>query len=218
MWISTTFPSSTRSRPVKKSPSRKTRKSTAAKANRPRRATPSRPARVTARKTSAKPASRKRAGKPAPGRVKPATNRGKPAVRPAKSSAARPVKPPPPPPPPAPTIRKGLPVSKVSLRRPGRPFQMGPRPVIKSIIVYTTGQKPRNEYPKRIVSPPFPSACCTDAHRERIGKIHEELGRNYYYKRCRVCGHTVKYYFNVQSDLDSPKFRKYYEWKKSVFH
>ncbi len=115
-------------------------------------------------------------------------------------------------------IRKGLPVSKVSLRRPGRPLQTGPRPVIKSIIVYTKDQKPRNEYPKRIVSPPYPAACCTDANRERIGKIHEELGRNYYYKRCRVCGHTVKYYFNVQSDLDSPKFRKYYEWKKSVFH
>jgi hypothetical protein len=90
--------------------------------------------------------------------------------------------------------------------------------VIKSIIVYTKDQKPRNDYPKRIVSPPFPAACCKDANRERIGKVHEELGRNYYYKRCRVCGHTVKYYFNLQSDLDSPKFRKYYEWKKSVFH
>jgi hypothetical protein len=140
----------------------------------------------------------------------------KPAARkPAAKVAAKPL---PAPPPPPPMIRKGLPVSKVSLRRPGKLMPQGPRPEIKSIIVYTSSQKPRNDYPRRIVSPPLPSACCTDANRLRIGKIHEELGRNYYYKMCKVCGHTVKYYFNLKSDLDSPKFRKYYEWKKSVFH
>ena len=188
---------------MKKSPPRKGRKIRAAKANRSRRARPARTARLSrktaraaARKPAAKAAGRKRAAKPAPKPVKPAV----PAL------------------PPPPVIRKGLPVSKVSLRRPGRPLHMGPRPVIKSIIVYTADQKPRNDYPRRIVSPPLPSGCCTDANRLRIGKVHEELGRNYYYKRCRVCGHTVKYYFNLQSDLDSPKFRKYYEWKKSVFH
>jgi hypothetical protein len=113
-------------------------------------------------------------------------------------------------------IRKGLPVSKVSLRRPGRPLLAGPRPVIKSIIVYTTDQKPRNDYPKRIVSPPFPAACCTDANRaDREGS--RRAGPELLLQAVPVCGHTVVL-LQPAVRSDSPKFRKYYEWKKSVFH
>lgn len=117
----------------------------------------------------------------------------------------------------APLIRKGLPVTKAALRRLGR-MQQGERPKIKSIIIYTSEQKPKNLYPRKIISPPFPSKCCTNANRMRVGKIYEELSRHYYYKVCKVCGHAVKYYFNKETEFDTPRLRKYYEWKKSVFH
>ena len=188
--------------------SAKGRKRTASKVSRRARA------RVKPATRSGRPAARGSTRKAAAPRVRKGSKRSR-----AVKASARPVKPQASPAPPAaPILRKGLPVSKASLRRPGKYPMTTPRPEIKSIIVYTTAQKPRNDYPKRIISPPLPSACCTAANRLRVGKIHEELGRNYYYKMCKACGHTVKYYFNVQSDLDSPKFRKYYEWKKSVFH
>lgn len=117
----------------------------------------------------------------------------------------------------APLIRKGLPVTKAALRRLGR-MQQGERPKIKSIIIYTSEQKPKNLYPRKIISPPFPSKCCTNANRMRVGKIYEELSRHYYYKVCKACGHAVKYYFNKETEFDTPRLRKYYEWKKSVFH
>ena len=117
----------------------------------------------------------------------------------------------------APLIRKGLPVTKAALRRLGR-MQQGEAPKIKSIITYTSEQKPKNLYPRKIISPPFPSKCCTNANRMRVGKIYEELSRHYYYKVCKACGHAVKYYFNKETEFNTPRLRKYYEWKKSVFH
>ncbi len=185
--------------------SAKGRKATASKVSRRARVRVKRAAR------SSRSAARGTARKAVAPRTRKPSERARAVKAPAK--AAKPQAPPI-----APILRKGLPVSKASLRRPGKHPMAAPRPETKSIIVYTNAQKPRNDYPKRIISPPFPSACCTDANRLRIGKIYEELGRNYYYKMCKVCGHTVKYYFNLQSDLDSPKFRKYYEWKRSVFH
>jgi hypothetical protein len=182
--------------------SAKGRKTTASKVSRRARARAKRSSRAAVRGTARKAAAR-RARKPSK----------RPRVAKAVARAAKPLAPSTPP-----LLRKGLPVSKASLRRPAKHPAAGPRPETKSIIVYTNAQRARNDYPKRIISPPLPSVCCTDANRVRIGKIYEELGRNYYYKMCKVCGHTVKYYFNLQSDLDSPKFRKYYEWKKSVFH
>ncbi len=142
-------------------------------------------------------------------------SKSKKAAKPSKPAAQ--VRPTAPQPARSPLIRKGLPVTKAGLRRLGK-MQQGERPEIKSIIVYTTEQKPKNLYPRKIISPPFPSKCCTDANRLRVGKIYEELGRSYYYKVCKVCGHGVKYYFNRETEFEMPKLRKYYEWKKSVFH
>lgn len=168
------------------------------KASGTKHARPKRVARATGRSArKSKPASRSRA-----------RPKGAPKAR--KGAKSRPSRPP--------LIRKGLPVTKAALRRMGKSRPWGSRSEIKSIIVYTTEEKPKNLYPRRIISPPLPSVCCTDANRERLGKVFEELGRHYYYKRCKVCGHTVKYYFNLESEFDTPRLRKYYEWKKSVFH
>ena len=41
--------------------------------------------------------------------------------------------------------------------------------ITKNIIVYSESQKPKNDYPKKIVSPPSPSKCCTDKNRDAVG-------------------------------------------------
>ena len=41
--------------------------------------------------------------------------------------------------------------------------------IVRNIIKYTDAEKPRNEYPKRIMSPVSASACCRDENREMVG-------------------------------------------------
>lgn len=60
-----------------------------------------------------------------------------------------------------------------------------------SIVVYTDGQPPKNEYPTRIVSPLRSGPCCFTAMEE----VGTELGEErwvYRYKRCTQCGFTVR--------------------------
>lgn len=66
-----------------------------------------------------------------------------------------------------------------------------------TIVKYSAEQQPYNAYPKRIVSPPSPGPCCVK-HMERVGKIEWEKGFPYYYRRCRVCGFTVKHLLPVE--------------------
>ena len=65
-----------------------------------------------------------------------------------------------------------------------------------SIVQYSEREEARVEYPIRIVSPPQPSTCCTEGNRMQIGKPESEEGESYFYKRCRVCGHTVRFFFS----------------------
>lgn len=67
--------------------------------------------------------------------------------------------------------------------------------VIKNIITYSEKLKPKNDYPKKIVSPPSPSKCCTDANRDAVGDPTDVEGFKFQYRICRKCGHAVKYYF-----------------------
>ena len=45
--------------------------------------------------------------------------------------------------------------------------------IIRNIIRYTDSEKPRNDYPKKIVSPAKPSDCCRDENREMVGNVTE---------------------------------------------
>jgi hypothetical protein len=61
-----------------------------------------------------------------------------------------------------------------------------------TIVRYDPDTKPKDRYPREIVSPPSPSACCVGAMR-RIGRTERgEGGWPYFYKRCQVCGYTVR--------------------------
>jgi hypothetical protein len=83
----------------------------------------------------------------------------------------------------------------------------------KNIIHYSTTEKPKNDYPKKIVSPPASSSCCTDDNREIVGSMREVEGFKFCYKICTECGHAVKYYFPaVESTSDAVK--EYRSWKR----
>jgi hypothetical protein len=71
--------------------------------------------------------------------------------------------------------------------------------VVRNIIRYSDDETPRNDYPKRIVSPSRPSNCCSDDNREIVGSI--------------VCGHAVKFYFPAV-DSTSTAVKEYRQWKR----
>jgi hypothetical protein len=85
--------------------------------------------------------------------------------------------------------------------------------VVKNIIRYTDEEKPRNGYPRKIISPVNPSSCCRDENREIVGSTREIDGFKFCYKICKECGHAVKFYFPaVESTSDAVK--EYRQWKR----
>ncbi len=61
-----------------------------------------------------------------------------------------------------------------------------------TIVRYDAQGKPKNRYPREIVSPPSPSACCS-RQMKRTGRMQRgEGGWPYFYKRCEACGYTVR--------------------------
>ena len=85
--------------------------------------------------------------------------------------------------------------------------------VVKSIIRYSDDEKPRNDYPKKIVSPTRPSKCCNDDNREIVGNMREVEGFKFCYKICVKCGHAVKYYFPAV-ETQSAAVKEYRQWKR----
>jgi hypothetical protein len=67
--------------------------------------------------------------------------------------------------------------------------------VFRNIIKYTDDEKPRNDYPKKIVSPVRASSCCSDENREVVGSNKDIDGFKFVYKICNECGHAVKFFF-----------------------
>jgi hypothetical protein len=63
-----------------------------------------------------------------------------------------------------------------------------------SIIEYRSDESPRNDYPRRIVSPVNPSACCL-ANMAQTGHGAIDAQWRFYYKRCGVCGYTVRCFY-----------------------
>ncbi|MFP6563156.1 MAG: hypothetical protein VCB78_09845 [Myxococcota bacterium] len=83
----------------------------------------------------------------------------------------------------------------------------------KNIIKYTMDEKPRNEYPRKIVSPPMASECCTDENRATIGSMREIEGFKFCYRICKECGHAVKYFYPAVEST-SQAVRDYRSWKR----
>lgn len=83
----------------------------------------------------------------------------------------------------------------------------------RNIIRYSTSEKPRNEYPRRIVSPPNPGRCCVDENRVIVGTVREVDGFKYCYKICEVCGHAVRFFFPAVVGT-SEAVKNYRQWKR----
>jgi hypothetical protein len=85
--------------------------------------------------------------------------------------------------------------------------------VVRNIIRYTDDEEPRNDYPRKIVSPTEPSACCSEENREIVGSMKEIDGFKFCYKICVECGHAVKFYFPAV-DSTSDAVKEYRQWKR----
>ena len=85
--------------------------------------------------------------------------------------------------------------------------------IIKNIIKYSDDEKPKNDYPKKIISPTQPAACCTDENREVVGTVREVDGFKFCYKICETCGHAVRYYYPAVEST-STAVKSYRSWKK----
>ena len=85
--------------------------------------------------------------------------------------------------------------------------------IIKNIIRYSDDEKPKNEYPKKIVSPTKPSQCCTDENRETVGNVREVDGFKFCYRICQSCGHAVRFYYPA-AEGTSDAVKSYRSWKR----
>jgi hypothetical protein len=65
---------------------------------------------------------------------------------------------------------------------------------MQNIIEFRDDIEPVNDYPRRIVSPTVPSRCCTD-RMQRIGHAEIDANWRFYYKRCSVCGYSVRCFY-----------------------
>ena len=86
--------------------------------------------------------------------------------------------------------------------------------VIKNIIRYTNEEAPRNEYPKRIVSPPQPSGCCSDENREVVGNMREVDGFKFCYKICRKLRPRGEVLFPGRRLARATAVKEYRQWKR----
>ncbi len=74
-----------------------------------------------------------------------------------------------------------------------------------TIVEYGEDRRPVNGYPGKIVSPAHPSACCRTGM-VQIGDLQAEGDwSSFYYKRCRHCGFTVRYFLALPAER-SPEY------------
>ncbi|MBW2242641.1 MAG: hypothetical protein JRH01_11710 [Deltaproteobacteria bacterium] len=85
--------------------------------------------------------------------------------------------------------------------------------IIKNIIRYSDSEKPKNEYPKKIVSPSRPSECCTEENKTSVGQVREVDGFKFCYRVCDTCGHAVRYFYPAVENT-STAVKNYRSWKK----
>jgi hypothetical protein len=60
-----------------------------------------------------------------------------------------------------------------------------------TIVTYTDTAPPRNQFPRHIISPTHSGPCCFAAM-HLIGAVCREERYEYAYRRCRICGFTVR--------------------------
>jgi hypothetical protein len=84
----------------------------------------------------------------------------------------------------------------------------GKENAVPTIVEYTERMRPENRYPVRLVSPTSAGACC-ERDMQPIG-VPEPDGRWIFeYRRCRMCGFTVRAFLRyVLDDSDLADLRQ----------
>lgn len=65
-----------------------------------------------------------------------------------------------------------------------------------TIVKYSTDHAARNNFPYEIISPPFPSRCCSSGM-VRMGPLQEKDEGKFYYRCCETCGFTVREFLSA---------------------
>lgn len=87
---------------------------------------------------------------------------------------------------------------------------------MKTIIEYTSSKKPLNAYPKRIISPFRPQSCCS-ARMVQVGNVRkDQRGFPFHYRRCHVCGFTLRYFLPIQPPEESPMIQRRRRFPRAV--
>ncbi|MFQ5804047.1 MAG: hypothetical protein ACE5JQ_14230 [Candidatus Methylomirabilales bacterium] len=77
-----------------------------------------------------------------------------------------------------------------------------------TIVEYTSSKQSLNAYPKRIISPFRPSSCCS-GHMVQVGEVQEdERGSHFCYRRCQVCGFTLRHFLPVLPPEQQPQIQR----------
>ncbi|HSB70047.1 MAG TPA: hypothetical protein VLT62_11995 [Candidatus Methylomirabilis sp.] len=77
-----------------------------------------------------------------------------------------------------------------------------------TIVEYTQRKRPRNSYPEWMVSPTSAGPCCQGGM-EPVGVPEPDGQWIFEYRRCRVCGFTVRAYLRyVLDDAELADLRK----------
>lgn len=77
-----------------------------------------------------------------------------------------------------------------------------------TVVEYSAHKRAINAYPIKIVSPTSPGPCCLSSV-EQLGDAHEDRGWPFVYRRCTVCGFTVRRFASREGVLEEMRI-----WKK----
>ena len=77
-----------------------------------------------------------------------------------------------------------------------------------TVVEYSAHKRAINAYPTKIVSPTSPGTCCPSSA-EQVGDGHEDHGWPFVYRRCAVCGFTVRRFASREEVLEGMRI-----WKK----
>ena len=77
-----------------------------------------------------------------------------------------------------------------------------------TLVTYTDTTPPRNQFPRRIISPTHSGWCWISAM-EALGQVRREGRYEYTNRRCRTCGFTVRVFVRYLPDQERiAKLRK----------
>lgn len=87
---------------------------------------------------------------------------------------------------------------------------------METIVEYTARKKPFNAYPKRVISPFHHQSCCS-ARMVQIGTVRkDQRGFSFYYRRCQVCGFTLRHFLPIQPPEESPMVQRLRRFPRAV--